>query len=66
VPGVSIGEEFPRTMEAAIAALRTSDIAAEYLGSRFVETFSATRECQMASFEGKTITDEMKRFFELG
>lgn len=66
IPGVGIGEEFPHTMAEAIPALRSSDIAAEYLGERFVETFTAARECQMAAFEGKDLKDEMKRFFELG
>lgn len=66
IPGQAYGEDFPHTMPEAIDRLRGSEFAAEYLGPRFVETFTATREAQFAQFEGKTLKDEMKRFFELG
>ena len=39
---------------------------ADWLGERFVETFSATREAQCKSFVGKSLIDERRRFFELG
>jgi glutamine synthetase len=66
VPGVAIGAALPDGMDAAIEALRGSDFAAEWLSPRFVETFSATRAHQMQQFEGKTLIDERRRFFELG
>ena len=53
-------------MAEAIAALRRSATAADWLGPRFVETYTATRSAQLAQFEGKTLIDERRRFFELG
>ena len=66
VPGVATGPTLPDGMGAAIDALRASDFAAEWLSSRFVETFTATRTHQMQQFVGKTLIDERRRFFELG
>ncbi len=60
------GRPLLRSMEEGINALRTSGFAKEWLGPRFVETFSATRAAQMAQFRGKSLIDERRRFFELG
>lgn len=56
----------PDGMEAAIVALEGSAFAREWLSERFVETYCATRRAQLAQFEGKTLIDERRRFFELG
>jgi glutamine synthetase len=56
----------PASMAEAIAALRDSSPAKDWLGPRFVETFTATRAAQRAQFDGKTLIDERRRFFELG
>ena len=53
-------------MAEAVSALRGSGLAKEWLSSRFVETFTATRDHQIRQFEGKTLIDERRRFFELG
>jgi len=53
-------------MADAISALRASDFAREWLGDRFVETFSATREHQNNSFVQMVPDTELRRFFELG
>lgn len=66
VPGVAQGPALPDGMNAAIEALRGSSLAADWLSPRFVETFSATRADQARKFEGKTLIDERRRFFELG
>ncbi|RBI83652.1 glutamine synthetase [Rhodosalinus halophilus] len=66
VPGTGHGPDFPRDMDEAIARLRASDCAAEWLGPRFVEAFSATRASQRAQLAGATLIDERRRFFELG
>jgi glutamine synthetase len=55
-----------RTMTEAIDAMRASQFAERWLGSRFVETFTASRASQLRQFEGKTLIDERRRFFELG
>jgi len=60
------GRPLVRDMEAAIAALRQSDFAREWLGARFVETFTSGRQSQVEQFRGKTLIDERRRFFELG
>ncbi len=53
-------------MQPAIDALRASACAKDWLGERFVETYSATRACQLRQFQGKSLIDERRRFFELG
>jgi glutamine synthetase len=55
-----------RTMTEAIDAMRGSQFAERWLGSRFVETFTTSRASQLRQFEGKTLIDERRRFFELG
>jgi glutamine synthetase len=60
------GPALPTDMKAAIQALRESACAKEWLGERFVETYSATRESQLKQFAGKSLIDERRRFFELG
>lgn len=66
LPDVRHGPPLHKNMPAAIAALRDSACAKDWLGERFVETFSATREAQCKSFTGKSLIDERRRFFELG
>lgn len=53
-------------MAPAIDALRASACARDWLGERFVETYTATRAAQMRQFQGKSLIDERRRFFELG
>lgn len=66
LPDARHGPPLHKDMPAAIAALRGSACAKDWLGERFVETFSATREAQCKSFIGKSLIDERRRFFELG
>lgn len=66
VPGVAIGTALPATMAEAVTALRGCGLAQDWLSPRFVETFTATRDHQIRQFEGKTLIDERRRFFELG
>jgi len=66
VPGAGEGAPLHAGMAEAIEAFEASDCARDWLGPRFVETFSATRRQQLAQFEGKTLVDERRRFFELG
>ena len=65
-PGQSKGTMLPAGMSEAIAGMRQSDFAADWFSPRFVEGFTATRQCQSAQFDGKTLIDERRRFFELG
>jgi glutamine synthetase len=63
------GGDAPRLltgMAEAISAMRASAFARDWLGPRFVETFTATRAAQLGQFKGKTLIDERRRFFELG
>ena len=66
VPGVAKGAPLPAGMGEAIAALQASTLAADWLTPRFVETFTSTRAHQLRTFDGKTLIDERRRFFELG
>ena len=66
VPGTGEGPDYSRSMLAAIAALRGSDHARDWLGDVFVDGFSATREAQEAEFQVKIPDTELRRFFELG
>ncbi len=66
VPGTGKGPDFPRSPEAAIAALRGSALAADWLGAEFVAAFAATRAAQAAEFAAKVPDLELFRFFELG
>jgi glutamine synthetase len=66
LPGTRHGRALHPDMRTAVAALRDSPCARDWLGARFVETFSATRESQIAQFAGKSLIDERRRFFELG
>lgn len=58
--------DFARSMPEAIARLRGSDFAKDWLGDRFVEAFTATRECQYNEFLKKIPDVELARFFDLG
>jgi len=66
LPDARQGQPLHKNMQAAIDALRNSSCAKEWLGARFVETYSATREAQLKQFVGKSLIDERRRFFELG
>ena len=57
---------FPTDMAEAIDRFKGSSAAHEYLGPRFVETFSASRAAQVEAFKDKELIDELHRFFELG
>jgi glutamine synthetase len=58
--------DFARSMPEAIERLRQSDFAADWLGPRFVEAFSASREHQHDEFRRKVPDVELERFFDLG
>lgn len=62
----SVGPEFPRQMPEAIAQMKNSAFARTWLGDRFVETFSATRQSQFDAFRKKVPDVELQRFFDLG
>lgn len=62
----SPSRDFARSMPEAIERLRGSDFAKDWLGERFVEAFSATRECQHDEFRKKVPDVELQRFFDLG
>lgn len=58
--------DFARSMPEAIDRLRGSAFAKDWLGERFVETFTATRQCQYDEFRKKVPDVELARFFDLG
>lgn len=58
--------DFARSMPEAIERLRQSSFAADWLGQRFVEAFSSTRESQHNEFRRKVPDVELQRFFDLG
>ncbi len=58
--------DFARSMPEAIERLRGSSFAKNWLGERFVEAFSATRQCQYDEFRKKVPDVELARFFDLG
>ena len=58
--------DFARSMPEAIERLRGSVFAKDWLGPRFVEAFTATRECQHQEFLKKVPDVELIRFFDLG
>jgi len=60
------GADYARSMPEAIARLRGSDFARDWLGSRFVDAFSATRQSQHDQFAKKVPDVELQRFFDLG
>jgi glutamine synthetase len=57
---------FPRTMPEAISRFRTSEFAKSWFGTRFVESFAATRQSQFDAFSRKVTDAELNRFFDLG
>jgi glutamine synthetase len=58
--------DFARSMPEAVERLRNSTFAADWLGARFVEAFSSTRESQHNEFRRKIPDVELERFFDLG
>ena len=58
--------DFARSMPEAIGRLAGSDFAKDWLGPRFVEGFSATRQGQHDEFRRKVPDVELARFFDLG
>ena len=58
--------DFARSMPEAIERLRGSAFAKDWLGERFVETFTATRQSQYDEFRKKVPDVELARFFDLG
>ncbi|AZO48723.1 MAG: glutamine synthetase [Mesorhizobium sp.] len=58
--------DFARSMPEAIDRLRGSAFAKDWLGARFVEAFTATRESQHNEFRRKVPDVELERFFDLG
>lgn len=66
LPEARHGKALPADMAAAIDVLGRSACAKEWLGERFVQTYTATRGAQLRQFHGKSLIDERRRFFELG
>jgi glutamine synthetase len=60
------GPDFARSMPDAIDRLRRSEFARDWLGTRFVEAFAATRQSQYDAFRTKVPDVELQRFFDLG
>ena len=60
------GPDYARSMPEAIERLRGSVFAQDWLGPRFVETFTATRESQYNEFRKKVPDVELARFFDPG
>lgn len=60
------GPDYAQTMPEAIARLRGSAFAQDWLGAQFVETFTATRESQYTEFCKKVPDVALARFFDLG
>ena len=58
--------DFARSMPEAIERLRGSDFAKDWLGPRFVEAFTSTRQCQYDEFRRRVPDVELERFFDLG
>jgi glutamine synthetase len=58
--------DFARSMPEAIERLRGSVFAKDWLGERFVEAFTSTRESQYNEFRTKVPDVELERFFDLG
>lgn len=58
--------DFARSMPEAIERLRGSAFAREWLGGKFVDGFSSTRESQYDEFRRKVPDVELARFFDLG
>ena len=55
----------PGTLHAATQQMKTSDVAKEILGDKFVEHFCTTREWEWKQHL-KSVTDwEFKRYFEI-
>ncbi len=64
--GPSSGPDFARSMPEAIDRFRASDLARDWLGPRFVDTFAAGRKAQFDEFAAKVPDVELQRFFDLG
>lgn len=64
--GQSGGADFARAMPEAIARLKGSAHAREWLGDALVDAFSATRASQYDQFRAKVPDVELERFFDLG
>jgi glutamine synthetase len=60
------GPDYARSMPEAIDRLRGSEFARDWLGERFVEGFTATRQSQYDAFRTKVPDTELQRFFDLG
>ena len=58
--------DFGHAMPEAVAELRGSAFARDWLGPRVVETFAASREGQYNGFRRKVPDVELERFFDLG
>ncbi len=58
--------DFARSMPEAIERLRGSEFARDWLGQRFVDAFTATRQSQYDEFRRRVPDVELERFFDLG
>lgn len=60
------GPDFARSMPEAIERLSGSAFAKDWLGTRFVEAFVASRQSQYDEFRRRVPDVELQRFFDLG
>lgn len=58
--------DFARSMPEGIERLKASAFARDWLGDRFVDGFTATRQSQHDEFRRKVPDVELARFFDLG
>lgn len=58
--------DYARSMPEAIERLRGSAFAKDWLGERFIEAFTSTRQEQYDQFRRKVPDVELERFFDLG
>lgn len=58
--------DFARSMPEAIERLQSSEIAANWLGQQFAESFATSRQSQFDAFRSKVPDVELERFFTLG
>ena len=54
----------PMSLEAAVAAFETSEVAKEYLGAEFVRVFAATRRWELEWFRNSVTDWEVRRYLQ--
>jgi glutamine synthetase len=62
--GDTVGTPLPRSLEAAVALLKGSELARAVLGAPFIDHYVRTREWEVRQY-AKSVSDwELKRYFE--